>query len=770
MAVPSPLVVRIDGVQRRVVRDGQRVLCEADSESGSDFEAYTAGPNNSSWIEPSRGDLLIRPAPMMPGWTTSSTGIYARTRKSAWTFNGSGSTFWTEWEGETVSGDWWLSLEAGKIADEDDQRFFELGSALASDRGVWLGWFNVAGDKGDWVALECGWGGAGLPSGGSRGETAPVSLRFYASGRVEVYRHGSLVKIGSIGNARQDSGDGGAPVAEQSVGAIVMPWRERELLVYGATTGEGFSVVFEDIAEGSADPIVGSAKFWMFAPFGRALLQFAPLSFPSSGVAWSKLLRFPDAPQADPAGDVPVPATSAYWTGPGTAGVELTMPDGTTTFSTLTTDCRLKFTLTASAGAYSPAVFAGYAAYPVELGDTDGADEFDLTPYLASVELEAPEEPESVSLLLRVRKPDDVVSAGGPDFEAHSGRPVTIEFDGDVWFEGVTEPAERTFGTVADQDEIEVRVRDKWVLLERTMLRSPMVLDGLTLAEAFEALLDEAGVEDTSLDAQAGDFTIQTHGAKLVWVVEAGETIAEAILRLHEQYCPLWVMGFRPKDGGGTEFFLYDPRTIGGTATETLYSTVDAAETALSDAELAPFRTYRRYQHGSIAPEANEIHVMGWDPRTDRPILVQLRDEESADPTLARDSRPGNWLGATVRYALVEPRIRDRETAERCARLLYDRLTPVRFVGEWESDLATFGVGERPLWRGGLMELDGVGVFRIASFSFESLLEEQDDAVGIRRARYVGEFVPADGVAEGAWGAFVDESPFGGFVTVGFGG
>jgi hypothetical protein len=92
---------------------------------------------------------------------------------------------------------------------------------------------------------------------------------------------------------------------------------------------------------------------------------------------------------------------------------------------------------------------------------------------------------------------------------------------------------------------------------------------------------------------------------------------------------------------------------------------------------------------------------------------------------------------------LVLSEIQNTQELARVTELLYDRLTVQRELIEWRSDLLLFESPHAdegyPLWRGDLVEIDGLGEYRIVSFGGEFIREAT--GVIVRRFTYVGEKV-----------------------------
>ena len=164
-----------------------------------------------------------------------------------------------------------------------------------------------------------------------------------------------------------------------------------------------------------------------------------------------------------------------------------------------------------------------------------------------------------------------------------------------------------------------------------------------------------------------------------------------------------------------------------------------------------------------MEPEANDIWVTGFDPRTKRPILVHKPDTASQDPTTAAASRPDNWLGGIQKYGLEQKNFTSEAICTRACEILFDRLTP-RKVMRTARCRAMKDSGGVFLTRGRLIRVwepatTGEWVnYRIVSAKIKSISEHSafqepgDTEVGHREGEYVLEREVTVGEAGGKLG------------------
>lgn len=769
---PDALTVWFDTAQTRVAYDAERALVRTYED---DLDRSTAVSSNSTWLDPITKTLMLRPMVLKDEWTTTTSGIYSRFRKSGYTLTAGGTAAFKESE-FALAGDYWLEAEAGDLTVDAD-RLVKTTASLAKNEGVFLSWFVFGTGTQTFVQMECGWGDPSYA-------VSDLALRFYSGGQVEVWFRGRLVKTASIGTSGTTEQSESAGVdANRFVSVLLIPWRRRELLVYGVSTGQGFTTVLP-IAENYGE--VSPAKpFWWKMPTGKIKASFAPVRYPDSGTAWSKKVSFASAPptgavlQNDPnSDDVPTTIFSDAWDHDAClVGAEMRRWDSYGTLFVPNGSRReglVRFALSTSDARFTPEIYAAAFEYALEDADrfqeTDDSDETDVTDSLTSLEFDFPEEPDGAEFRLTLKDPTGLSGGGGPDLLAHGSRPVQVRAGSLVLFDGVSEPPELTEGFGAANDRLTIRVRDGWKRLERYVFRSPMTLDGLSLRQAVRKILWQVGIggdpgedweHETSEDAtrtaiEDADYILIADGSRLTHVCEAGQTAAECLKDLFETLVPTWCMGFEAVSTGGLpRFFLRAPEPTPTEAREqslaTLWTRISDAETALQSAPYsfsatdaknrAPRFVVRTRKSGALEPEANEIHVLGWDAREDRPILTKMVDADAQDPTLAVASRPANWVGEPIVYGLADKIVRDEATARRACLLLYDRLTPRRIVDEWTCDLILDPNDSWvPVARGLVVTLDTCGSFRIRGFGGRCVRENPDDLV-LRDVTYLGDYL-----------------------------
>ena len=708
-----------DHAQKRLSQDRISVIAAGYELNGYEYQ--------HTFIDPVTNTLMLRPGPLYDAWYTLNTGIYAKYAKADLTFE-TAANWSNDYSLATVAAGPWLSSNQAAAG-------WLMTPSLGKNRGIYLSIFNYsAGDN--FVLAEFGWGNNPVYNLSGR-----IGLRLYSGGDLEIWKDASLVGVYNVSGAIS-----GTNIGASEYGLLLIPGRRRELIVL-SRNGNGFSHVFDDIEESDTDPVITPAGvFWVDLPTATAKIQIAPLQYNVTGYATSDDFQLSEAPSGTdtletftnaafaggagqnfriygdpPFGGSPTTTTQASLIGPtGSAFVA----------NSVNKSVRIKATLTGD-GAYTPFVYGAQIAYAAILENT-ADEETDLTPWIESVNLEVPDDPTSVSVSLSVIGPEDAEGTV-PDLRLVTNRPVKVSLTHTL-IDGVGEAPEWDMSTSDASQRARLEVRDRWKALENYMFRERQVLDGYRLKDALTFCLLRAGLEAADLDLDDPDFYLddipQDKAGDFNVVIEIGDTAAEWIQRLIEDYAATYHWGFEPTTGG-IKFVFKSPETLDlrGEAITLYASRQDAIDDGILEVD-AWKHVFRSFTERRLEPEANDIRVTGWDPRSRRPIQSHYPDESSQDPTLAVASRPENWLGEPRRYGLLEPAINSQDVCDRAATLLFERLTPVQRLAEitceflLDSDLI-------PIWRGRDIKLDGQGRYRVLSLR-STFDHEYSDITGWR--------------------------------------
>lgn len=705
----SSFGIHIDHAQTRVRRErlgGVRCGLARSAEQAEGTEGVTGWSSvyrDNVWVEPVTGCLMRCPAPLLPDWNERGDGLFARLSKSDYTLGTPAK--WLEHNLKGFAGDVYLDAQ-------DVNEPVVTTASWGKNRGFFLSLYTYDPGNNGLRVLDFGWGDA--PSVGA----SSVALRLWGNGKIEVWREGLLIAENSILPDRRRSGS----IGRRTVDLIVMPFKRRELLVT-SNLGGSFSVAFEEIGDDEADPtITGAGKFWWSVPAPvKATVQCAPLRFATSGHATSRTVLFRKPPTGSP--------ELRVW-GYGLSGVstQLRLPDDSGAFVAdgRRDAARLRVSLT---GPESSTQFVDAAAcdFAPEVTLTDDSAQQSIERLCSHLTLSVPEGPEGVEAEIELTRPQEIVDGGAANLRSLANRPVRLRLgeidvldgwaDAPEWRESVSDATRR----------LRLTVRDGWKTLEQAGLGDPLPMDGLPLWEALERLLRAGGVPQEAIDLDDPGLTLPIGAGisqgEFGTQADAGDSVGEWIRRLMGTYLPDWTYGFRPT-ADGIRFVARWPRESDEPAA-VLFPTLARAKTYLIDeldyaeerAEAEAYRfVYRSFREETLEPEANEVWVTGFDWNARRPIQAHLADVTSQDATIPPPDRPPNWLGEIRSFSLSDPGLATDALVERAARAQFARLSQPRLIGEWQADL-TLDAEEVPVWRGDVVELAGIGRFRVQSLA-----------------------------------------------------
>ena len=674
---------------------------------------------------------MLLPLPFTTAWHTQSTGAYARLGKSDYSL-----TTPNRWLEHNIGFNGNIYLQSRNINE-----VVYTNAYYEKNRGQYISWvaYNYGDDK--FVQIECGFGTVG----------SGVSLRFWSTGDVEVWHATALIGNGSLtenvaypdryGAQGQARGAGQRSLANEIVSVCIIPCRRRELLVLSTGAGGGFNFLFDHIDENDPDPtITDPGPFWWYVPSGQAMVQCAPLRYAAAGTLYSAPIRLRYPPPTGSTAEINVYHDPC---GYGASSVSATAVDAQTLapfVSNGTADSvRIRVDLSGD-GAATNFVYGASITFAGTVADTI-AGTANLTPYMlasAGSRLEVPESPADVRLTLTLKSPEELETGSAPKLRTVGNRPVEARLGSVVFFAGRTDHPSWSEAISDETRELIVECRDRWKAFELYRFQEEDILDGLNLGTAFQRIAMLPGFRASDMDIRPIDFDLpetgQASNGEWAHRIEVGKTVAEVLMDLHQTYCPLHYIGWVPGTAG-IKFRVAGTADLGSSAAGTVYLTADAAGADLT-------KVCRKYKETILEPESNDVWVMGFHPHTKLPIVAHYAATASQNPLLSPGLRPDNWMGEPVRYAWVDPAIVTQEACAWAAAVLGERLTRIRRMAEWESNLLVKSDGV-PIWRGDVVRIVGKGLFRVNTISCRFELENQNRTLW-RPAVYTGEWIEND--------------------------
>jgi hypothetical protein len=725
----------VDTVSKRIVGDAMSSLV-----CGSIPDIYGRAVDgwsklDNTYVEPISKTLMLAPMVTLPAWSTSTSGLHARTRKTDFTL-----TETAKWKEEQVklAGDYYLMGE-GLGANSGGVSV----TTFAKNRGWYVGFHVYSPGDADQVELEVGWGS-------SVGDTASVSLKFWAFGKVDIYKGGVLVDTGTYSGSR-----GSANQAGQFVQILLIPCRFRELLIVGLSAGDGHKTVFEDIADTDSSPtIVAASNFWFRKPNGATCrVQLAPLKFPTSGSAIGAKTVWKRAPQTGEAvstsylRDVPFYGTSA-------TGAEFLDSTGAAWVSNGTRKSgNIRVNLTGDGTATDFVHFATATVSP-RLASTPNSAK-SLVNFTRKLSMVFDESLQSTKFTAEIVDPSEAQSSlPVPALLTQSNRPFEIK-EGTALIAKLTSlPMKSSLEANSEAEVARFEALPEIVrkLLD-TRIDDPYPGDGLLIENFFNYVCSACGLESSEYYCSPSGFTLEFGGSpsegEFGTQVQAGASGFETLSQLHQDLCATWFFGLE-LSATGLRLALLSPSEMESTPAIDMY-----LDEATATADSKPNNVFYEWERGTIEAEANDIWVTGFDPRTRRPIVVHKADTASQAPTTAVGSRPGNWIGGIRKYGLQQRQFTSVAVCTRSAEILYDRLTPAKAIRTAEGIAMKDGSGVY-IARGRMIRVweESAWVkYRVISARIESFSEHSDFGSPHRRGFYVLE-------------RHVDGRPSGGYLGI----
>ena len=730
MAVGVLIDIERPRVQRSVM------AMRADGNTWDAYDLATGTPRDADvFVDPISKTAMLCPRSASPDWDTTATGDYARLALADYeTEAGTAltSAHWVE-NHRRIPGDIYLENRGVNYA-------VFTRDTWTANRGFYLSLFLPQGTGAGEVSLQFGWGEIGAEGS--------VGVWVLASGRALVYKRAagdsaSLLKgeysVGSSVTVRKAPATAGAPKGD-IVGRVInlhaIPCRRRDLLVF-TTGGGGFVHSFADLDPEEVNMITPAGRFWWRVPSGKASVQAAPLTYPEAGTLYS--LPYPLREPVE-SGATVVAEFGSDQAGYGTTAFTSSLVDATSgaawTPGTAADALRIKAELSGDGVATPFLSYVLRTINPLVVNTAD--DEADVADQVREVSVTVGEDPASVSgrVLFKPGGHKAEIFADR-DITRRNNRPVRITVDGKELVTGrLLRPAlDEGKWTDDAADVLEAELRDQWAQLEAcTFEEEPTPLDGLTVTDAIERLLDWAGIPDEERDIEAAAYTIPitTGVSQGEWSYQprVGDTVAKWLLRLWRDFAVEWFMGFVPT-ATGPVFRFRSPSGMGTTHKAEIF--VDRFG---DDERLA----CRRFREETLPPAATRVAVIGYDPRLQQYYRFREIIPELEDPT---DASADGWVGEVCPVGVYDPRLSTADAVERFGENLVEALTVPLYLADWDSNLLLDEDGV-PLWKGDVVRVQPFGDYRILSFSGVLRREyaaSEGGGAPIRRWSYVGKWI-----------------------------
>lgn len=698
------------------------------------------------WDSPTQS-LMPLPLPLSGAWETNFSGLYARLSLTDLVVTG-GS--WRQYQVKGA-GDYWIGL--------DDNLTYASNIYTATSYPANSAWyFGVCNSdttsNSNRVIMTITFGYVAATP-----DTVGIKLRFFANGGCQIFKNGVLKGQYDQSDSNQTAGrntPGTQKMTGQYHGVYVLPHKRRELLVM-TSWGLNFSHTFEDLDQNSTtNTILPAGYIRTFIEQKRPFFQMAPIRFSASCSAYSKPIQLRYAP--------PTGATFNWtvWydrisqaTGGAGGTISIVKSDGSAyTPDGVIDTIRVKVTLTSSDQIEAFGVSLAEAWYQPTPTTTANAP-VDITPYLQNLSLAVDESGRTTLHMSGRRK--RLTDAGVQQVQITGDRPVRVALsDGAVtptWsdiFRGTLQPPQIQYAradntTDADMSALVFTGQDRSHDFTLQMFDSAVIYDGFTMESAVKDLVTCCGYATTDVvwnDTSGFTLPRSSDLAKGHANVcpQRGDNVNGMLTKIKTDYAANWFTAWQPT-ATGYKYVWSNPSSLSTTPVITLYhSTADAKAQGVV-AGLVSKRVIRKFSAHYESPEANQIVVVGQDPRDASLIYAFGADSASMDPTTAPASRPYNWRGRPVMYINSDPAITTPAAAAQAQTVLASRLMSGRILIEFESDVLVDDTTNRPLWIGDVIKLmkpGGTvvrGVYRIVSIPSMNF-ERETSTIIVRRAQY----------------------------------
>ncbi len=769
-----PLKIEIDIAEPRLKFD--RLVVSADGtawDRGATVAARSSVTVDGVFIDPVTQTAMLSPLATLPGWEHNFSSSWARLHKSDFTFSGSADN-WVEVERRGAGDGFLVSLGANDLVKT-------AASYPVNQPFVINTLIQGASSSSASIALECGWG--------EPGATDTVSLRFWMSGEVTVYRgttpvsqidNAGVTPSASAGNRQQSVGQS---VAGKNLSFLLIPCRVRELLVVNSD-GVGFSFPFSHLPDkvpvGSLEnTITPAGKFWFRVPTadqggtgGQACVQVAPMRFATTGTLYSKVTNLRYAPAA---GRVFSPLQArgivGHDTGNNTLTLSLVKPDGSP-FVPNGVDKAVR--VKAQFGGDGTGSFGLYAVDMLadRIATTTANAPIDVTPFVRELTLSVPRSGGAASVSMTLRRQfagsDNTLKSLDtllPQAAITGDRPFRItnaEQMGETLgpavdlIRGTLDKPRKTWGgPSANADSYAFTGGDRQRLHNNYSFADGLAFDGLTLTTAWGQVQALPGYDPSVISISADTFVLPYSPgvSQGDWqlVPKRGDTAGQWSKKFHDEYAKTWFAGWRPRlpADGGYQYRAARPDDLPTTASVQLYLSREDAKTALGTDKpwLIGRRVCKSFVLTRTEAEGNQVIVIGYDKQTGQYVTSQWDDAASQNPETAPALRPASWRGQLARVQVISPDISTQAAADRARDMVSARVGVEVVTAEWTSEFLVHSPSGRPLWIGdvvGLHDRGGasLGNFRIVEIPsirwiIDALREGQ--RVTVRDAAYVAE-------------------------------
>ena len=679
---------------------GARVAKHPPMHDGFDF-SWARGtsdadwPSPGWWICPLTGHLQLRPLQLSHAWATTTTGAYARLRKSDWNLT---SNDWAEIEYRTP-GDYFL-LSRGTNEEIESVRVYLKGQPFFIE----LRAFATSGDRLEMARIRFG----------------QYTLALYSTGETKL-TGGDLPSYGRIGFIVPRPRD----ISGEFVQLLIQPLGEDRILIYSPSHEWGWIYY---------GPWHVAAPLRVRFPNSQGMVSAMHCIYPSGNVEFVTPPRYlPVAPSASQTPSIGLD----QWDVPEGCGVIVSVieadSDSGISWDGSKRAYRVKYVMLSGTEPgqnpdgrpnWTPTVYGVRVTMPgVSAGRVGSA--YEITDDVVELRLTFGQGRDGVQGRIALRRGEQ---HGGTAL-LHN-RLVRIKLGTEPVFLGFANEPARTFGPNPDARMALWSLESVLALRARTtQMPAHGPFDGEALEDVVRYLLELLGTTDEQ-EIELPDLVGLTmpdggKGRSAICKVEAGQTVGHWLDFIENVFG--YTFGERCRSGRWV-FRMFHPFDPTDDPVKTFY---------LSDQERIQANKPRHtlawsYEERAIRPEANELCVDYCTPEGEH-RLMQVVDTDAQDPEKPVAQRPAGWTGERTWALLRESRIRRDEHIRRILQSLISRpgvMDPVR-MAQWTAEY------DPDIWPGDTVRIQGRGEYVVTGISVNVVRDT--DAFYHRPATYAGE-------------------------------
>jgi hypothetical protein len=666
------------------------------------------------WIDPTRHVLMLKPLQLEHDFSISDDTV-PRLRKADFDYSLTPADHWQE-VGYRFSDDYYL------LNDGTDE-IVTTKTTYVRNRPFWFS-FYVHGQRNDlYKVVELAFG--------------QYRLDVYSDGRCDLFDISSGEVYRTSGNLGLRQGDS---LNQQMIDVMILPYRHRSILFW---SNKGWWV-YDDYRLSAAKSetgdytITAAGKFSVRFPNSKAVCQFMPVRFQPIMEFLTGVNCFRHPPTTTQ--DITITVSTDAFMEAMAAGITgyalLFEEDGETPFVPDGTQQKIRLRWGVSAGDPVPAysdwtgfIYGANVGFDYEVDDTED-NQLDIADDILEIALDIPDNIEGESLTVKLKNADKYGPEASPGIENLSHRQVQIYIGAAEIWRGVTSEVWREESANPNVSIGGFRAKSIYAdLLQRSALTDTGSFCGMTHLAAMKWLANYVGIPDDHLQFEAEGSPdlipvteeCEAHNKERnAWRPELGDSCWEWARRIND-FKADWLLDSYPS--GGVYLLRYaNEANLPTTPGKTLYM----------DASTTPGewqKWVRECKYAIIEPEVNELWVRGCNDRGEAMIALFL-DADSQNPMLALGERQDNWLGCRQLGYVAAPYIRTMADLVTACKGLARKTTKAIKVASWTAQWTP------GLWRHDVVELSGVGNYRITDLRIRFQLETE--GMVLRPCEFVG--------------------------------